>query len=210
MEEYLNDPKVWAILLAVGGLIDAISGFLPDKWVNYIGIIRRILRGFKNKKICVLFCCMTIALASCTFLTPKVRWCNQIPEGEYSIICEIAHAVNTEPEEIALSLKLANIAGLSIPLYTARQADNFFVDIQDKATEGRRLGNVTYEDLIRYALSKYDALPPAVQALIIISEDYYRLDLPAIKYKSLSRYDWDGIDKHIMDQRKLILPFLIQ
>ena len=147
-------------------------------------------------------------LSGCGIISVKAQWCAKVPAGQYSIICEIAHSVGTEPEEIAAGFKLANIAGLSIPLYTAEQAMAFFDDVETKAAQGRSMGNVTYEELIRYALSKYNALPAPVQALIIVSEDYYQLNLPEIKYKPLSDYDWDGIDKHISDEKRLILPFL--
>ena len=38
----IND--YWPVLVAIGVLADAISGYLPDKWVRYIGVIRRIVR----------------------------------------------------------------------------------------------------------------------------------------------------------------------
>jgi hypothetical protein len=114
-----------------------------------------------------------------------------------------------EPEEAAAAFKLANVTGLSIPLYTARQAKAFFDDLQAKAAKGRAMGNVTYEDLVRYGLAKYKVLPPTVQAMIIISKDFYQLDIPEIKVRPLSSYDWDGIDRHIEDQRLLIMPFLL-
>lgn len=37
--------KYLPIIIAAGAFLDVIAGFLPDKWVSYIGIIRRIVRA---------------------------------------------------------------------------------------------------------------------------------------------------------------------
>ena len=36
--------KIIPIALAIGVVLDAISGYLPQKWIPYIGLTRRIVR----------------------------------------------------------------------------------------------------------------------------------------------------------------------
>lgn len=42
--ENLDLTEIIAIAIAIGGLIDACAGYIPDKWMPYIGVIRRIVR----------------------------------------------------------------------------------------------------------------------------------------------------------------------
>ena len=144
----------------------------------------------------------------CSVFSVKAEWCKSIPEGE-SVICAVAHRAGAEPEEVAAAFKVENVAGLSMSLYTARQAMAFFDNLEAEAMRARDLGTITYEDMVLYALNLYGQMPPSVQALIIISEDFYRLDIPDIRIRPLTRYDWDGILSHIQDQRRIIFPFLV-
>lgn len=51
MESLLLDPKILALLISLGGCaIDAVLGHLPDKYVPYIGLIRRIIAASKKVK----------------------------------------------------------------------------------------------------------------------------------------------------------------
>lgn len=36
--------KYIPIAIAIGALIDSLAGFIPDKWVPYIGVVRRVVR----------------------------------------------------------------------------------------------------------------------------------------------------------------------
>lgn len=42
MDDFLT--KIVPIAIAAGIFLDAISGYLPDKWIPYIGFTRRIIR----------------------------------------------------------------------------------------------------------------------------------------------------------------------
>lgn len=46
--ELLN--KYWPIIVAAGVFMDTISGYLPDKWLGYIGITRRVVTALKGGK----------------------------------------------------------------------------------------------------------------------------------------------------------------
>jgi hypothetical protein len=47
MEDF---AKYIPIIIAAGVFLDTITGYLPDKWVPYIGFIRRIVRAFLGIK----------------------------------------------------------------------------------------------------------------------------------------------------------------
>jgi hypothetical protein len=161
------------------------------------------------KRMCIpIAVVVSLALVGCGIIKAKSGWCNHIPEDSYSLLCQIAHKYNTEPEDVAGVLKLGNITGLSSDLYTAKQAIDFINDLEDDARQAKDIGTVTWDLFIIDLMAKYKDLPPAVKALFIMQKDYLTVDLPGINIIPLSQYDWDGIIAHLEQQKALAAMFL--
>lgn len=152
-----------------------------------------------------------VLLAGCSALGIQLKpsdWCAKIPAGSYSVICQISDKVGTSPEAVAATLKIANIAMLE-EVYTARQADEFIIKLQAAAKAARESNGATYKQLVQYILARYKILSPKVQAALVVLDDFVEIDAPEIQAQLLSDYDWDGIEKHLADQRAIIAPFLM-
>jgi hypothetical protein len=161
------------------------------------------------KRMCIpLAVVASLALVGCGIIKAKSGWCNHIPEDSYSLLCQIAHSRNSEPEDVAAFLKLANITGLSTGAHTAQQAIDFINDLEDDAKQAKEIGTVTWDLLIIDVLAKYKELPPTVKALFILKDDFFTVDIPGINIIPLSQYDWKGIIDHLEQQKALATMFL--
>jgi hypothetical protein len=138
----------------------------------------------------------------------KPGWCDKVPADSYSLLCQIAHKYNTEPEDVAGVLELGNIAGLSSNLYTAEQAIAFIDDLEDDAKQAKEIGTVTWDLFVIDLVAKYKDLPPTVKALFVLQKDYLNVDLPGINITPLSQYDWDGIISRLEKQKALARIFI--
>jgi len=39
----------WPVIVAGGVILDFIAGHLPDKYVPYVGLIKRVVKGMRGK-----------------------------------------------------------------------------------------------------------------------------------------------------------------
>jgi len=144
-----------------------------------------------------------------TNIKPSV--CDNIPEGSYSVICDISNHLKMQPEYVSAILKVGNLAGLASNVYTAQQASAFVDDIRRYLTNAELGNGLLYATLLEYGKRKYQTLPATVQAAIIILEDFTTIDLSIIpgSERMLSAYDFGMLHKHLDKQDVIILPFTI-
>jgi len=159
--------------------------------------------------MCIMLLCI---FGGCTndgaFIKVKEStYCSQLPDGEYSIICEITKHFNTTPEAVRIVTKVANIAGVD-QWYSARAADKFLEDVQKKNYEFRSSGGATWAQFANYALGRYAALPPKLKGMVNITKDLFEFNPPSIAGRLLSDLDWDRIEGNIQEQRALLAGFI--
>ena len=146
---------------------------------------------------------IVVALIGCQgALQQPPSVCDSIQPGE-SVICDMSQKIGQKPETVAGILKLANIGGLSADLYTAQQADKFLGDIIEALNLYGPTG-ITYADAVTWVLGMMANLPPEVQALFIVLDDY----LVISSGKMLTQIDINMLVSHLQEQKLIVLPFL--
>jgi hypothetical protein len=167
----------------------------------------RANRASINKLSAWLVIAVMPIIMSCSIIQPVRPWCDRIPAGEYSVICEVAKKVGTNPESVAMILETANLANLSQNKYTAEQADSYIADMLSMATTLKDRG-ATYQYIVEVVTFRYNQLPAEVKASLIILNKYATLNIPEVENILLSKYDWDGIIVHLEEQKAIVAPFL--
>ena len=163
--------------------------------------------------VLILAICLLMVCSGCGVINLKTKdsgqACANIPEGSYSVICEISHKMGQEPEDIASVLKLANLTSLTTDVYAAAEAKAFIVDVREYVENARKISTgFTYKELVQYVVAKYSLLPKKVQALLIVLDDYVAIDDGEISVKCLSDYDFGMIDYHLEEQDRIADVFL--
>lgn len=133
--------------------------------------------------------------------------CLNIPEGEKSVICELANEMNTTPEALSQILQVANFGALESDVYNAQEANKFVDGIITDLKGIQETGNViTFMQAITYLNKKFDLLPTKIQVLfVIINPDNlvnYQINIP------LSNYDIILLIKHLNKQKQIIQVYL--
>lgn len=138
----------------------------------------------------------------------KISICNQVPEGERSVLCQASYRLNVSLETIATALKVGNVAGLAGDLYLAQDAVDFIdrVDVLVQKAEGQ---GASYAIFIGVVKTVFGDLPPEVQALFVVAEEYVKVAIPEISDYFLTPYDYKLLRLHLERQRQLVAPFLI-
>ena len=163
----------------------------------------------KTKRNILILILSMAFLASCASINiNKPSVCDTIPEGQTSVICDLAEKVGQSPETVAGILKLGNVAALAGHLYTAHEA-SLFIDeainqLEFNSASGR---GMTYKSVAQYLLATFSMLSPEAQALFIVLEDFINYDFEETRL--LSDFDIGLLLKHLRDQKALIAPFLI-
>jgi hypothetical protein len=161
-------------------------------------------------KTVVLILLVLFVITGCaTTGNQKPSVCDTIPEGQTSVICDLAKQVGQRPETVAGILKLGNVAALAGHLYTAQEA-SLFIDIAINHLEMIRAegGVVSYTYAVQYILNTLSVMSPEAQAVFIILEDFMYFDFGEIRV--LSDFDIGLLLKHLNDQKLLLAPFLLQ
>ena len=154
---------------------------------------------------------MIVPVSGCKFIqikAPGETVCDSIPDGSYSIICQIAEKMNTTPETAASLLKVSNVAAIAGNVYTAQQADAFIDDIISYVEVAKEKGLATAV-IYGAARTKFSSLPPEIQAAFTVCDDILVVDDDLLLSISPSEYDWAMILKHLADQKKIVAPFLL-
>ena len=147
-----------------------------------------------------------------SILDDKIKVCDNIPEGSYSVICDISDEIGRSPEDAAKILRMSNIAGLASNVYTAQQALDFIKGIKGDLQEAQGLeGGLLYSVMIEYVNEKYSKLPDKVKLSIALAREFIDFDInlvPTINLP-LSDYDFEMLYMHLDDQIAIVSPFLL-
>ncbi len=165
---------------------------------------------FNTKRVGLLFMSVVFLLvcACATNFASNESVCAKIPDGQTSVICQISEKVNVTPEAVSGVLKIANLAGVASKTYTVSQA-LAFIDRMEIILKDVQISGITYADFVIFITKEYNALPPEVQALFVILEDFKLIDIPEIQLVKLTDYDFGMISRHFAAQRKVLMPFLV-
>lgn len=155
---------------------------------------------------------VAMILISCTGENALIRvkestFCTSLPEGQYSIICEVTEKFGTTPEAVRISMKLTNLVAAN-QLYDAQQADAFLASVQENVKEFKTGGVVDWEQFGSYILLQQENLPPKLKAAFVIAKDLFEFNPAAIQGRPLSQLDWDRVLGNIAEQRAILAPFL--
>lgn len=186
MEWIAENKEVVAVLTPVA--LDLIAGVIPDRYIPYIGMLRRALRAIsKRKKGASVFVLIVVLLAAGCALTKKDR-SEVCPKDADSVICESI----PDPGRADILLQLANVRLLKEDQYNAEQALDFLTQCEKLIDETE-----TYQDVARQ-LSRH--LNEYKLEILILSGyiDTLDVDLP------VSEYDRELLRAHIDRQKQLI------
>jgi len=152
-----------------------------------------------------------LAFSACSTISVETSGvCDKIPEGSYSVICDISEYLGKSPESVGKILKVGNLAGLAVKAYTAQEGMNYIEDIRAHLKNAQETGGLTYSALYAYAVKKYAALPVQVQLAIVLVEEISGVSLPvSILNAQLSDYDYAMLYGHLDEQAALLRPFLL-
>lgn len=159
------------------------------------------------KKLCIILFALIFLSFGCRTLRHS-EVCTHIPDGERSVLCEASDKLNVSLETIATGLKVGNLAGLMGDLYLAQEAVDFIDRVDDLLGVAEKKG-VSYATFIEVTKSLFGVLPPEVQALFVIVEDYANIAIPQISDYFLTAYDYKLLRLHLEKQRMIVAPFLI-
>jgi len=135
--------------------------------------------------------------------------CDQVPEGQYSVICMVAERLNMTPEMVGGIIKVGNITALAGEVYTAQDALNFIEDVT-VFLEKAKMQGITYALAYKAAEDKYLKLPPATRAAFTIATEVFQADLPEVNSLNLSEFDYVHLFAYLESQKNIIEPFLIE
>lgn len=156
----------------------------------------------------VMVLAIGMVMAGCvTAIIPQEGVCDKIPEGSYSVICQIAEKMGTTPETMAGLLKVGNLAGLATSAYDANQASAFIEDLKTFLENSKAQG-LAYAAVLEYAQGKYAKLPLQVQASLTLIETVGGVQIAGMGDTLLSDYDYELLIGHLDDQLKLLAPYL--
>lgn len=126
--------------------------------------------------------------------------CDRIPEGETSVICELADRAGQSPETVAGIIRLANIGMLAGKNYTAREALDFITGIRGHLIEAKAAGtSIAYAAAVAYARAKFTALSPEAQIAFMVVDSFIAVDIGEGDLEGLSNYDIDMLLAHLDD-----------
>ena len=161
------------------------------------------------KTVLLILLVLFVAAGCATTGIQKPSVCDTIPEGQTSVICELAGKVGQRVETVAGILKLSNVACLAAKLYTVQEAQDFIDDtIKNLLAIQQGGGGLTYLTAVQYIANQLKLLTPEAQLLFIVLKDFMYFDFG--EERLLSDFDIGLLLKHLNDQRAILLPFLLQ
>lgn len=164
----------WALLLAISAAIDALAGFLPDRWLAYIGLIRRVIMALKpggTKVMLALIGLLIMQGCSGSPLKAPVSVCAKIPFGE-SVLCDLAQKSNVTLEVVGDLIMVINLRAIKEEVYSADDARKVLETIKKAIA----VQSLTASDLRSLILKYVDDYPE----LILVSRYIYKLDTPQV------------------------------
>ena len=160
----------------------------------------------QKRKIMMMVVGVVFLVGCATTGVQKPSVCDTIPDGQTSVICDLAKQVGQSPETVAGILKLGNIASLAGHLYTAQEASLFIDEAIEHLIFFQGMDTLTYVSVVQYTLNKLSMLSPEAMALFVVLEGFTSYDFGEVRL--LSDFDIGLLLKHLNDQKALIAPFL--
>lgn len=189
LEAVKNNPEFSAVLIAF--LLDIGAGMIPDKYVAYIGLVRRILRGImKRKETKMLLIIVLLFTVGCAYMQPS----SVCDTDERSLICEKI----PQPEHADIALQLVNVRALKNDYYSAQKVLKFF-DMCESFLEK----DVTYGVFVKWLGSYIED----VELEVVILSNYLnvlKVDIP------ISDYDRMLLQEHIERQKEIVQMYMEQ
>lgn len=135
----------------------------------------------------------------------KSMLCN-VPEAKNSVVCKLSKKINTTPEAISKSLKIANSGGMALRVYEAREAEKFIKEVITEVKKYRAMGEeISYKEAIDYISEKKKGLSPKVQAIFVVIDtstlSQNLIDMP------LDDYDFKLFLDHLNAQLEVVAIF---
>ena len=163
------------------------------------------------KKLFIAFICLIFLGCAGNQIAPEKQVCNNVPEGQYSVLCTISNYMHVPLENVSQVLQAADAGGLLANLYTAQQAENFIQGIRTYLNTSQSGSGLVYSALMKYLTEKYGLLPAKIQAVITIVKPFGSVNISAIPGADmkLSPYDYELLEKGLQEQEKIIQPFLM-
>lgn len=187
MEAVKNNPEIVVVIIAI--IADFGAGVIPDHYLKYVGVIRRIAQKImRNKGKASLVLAVLLLSVGCAHMQPS-SVCDTEQE---SLICENI----PQPENADILLQLANARLLKSETYSAEEALNFLDMCESFLTKDA----VSYEGLAQWLVTKMDEYSLEV---FVLSGYVSTIRSPQM----ISDYDRQLLLKHIEHQRNLIKTY---
>ena len=158
-------------------------------------------------KTLIMIAILMIWVAGCSMVqinNPSI--CEQIPEGETSIICEASNKLGIPIEETARLLKLANAGIIIADKVNAKEVLSFIMETKQilhyLTDEG-----LTLEDVLSYTAWEYGMLTSESQVLISIVNPFAGVEFEGIKY--LSDFDIYLLQCHLDEQAEMVRSLMV-
>jgi len=138
----------------------------------------------------------------------QVKLCDQVPEGETSLLCQASRKFGLDLETVAGGLKIANAGALATDRYTATEALAFIDRVSADLVTMEKAGS-TYAMFIQYLHGAIDDLPPVLVAAFAVVVPYVDTSVPELSKYKLQPYDYYLLRLHLERQRTVVLPFTL-
>lgn len=189
LEAVKNNPEFSVVLAAF--LLDVGAGVIPDRFVPYIGLIRRVLREImKRKESKMLLIFALLFSIGCAHMQPS----SVCDTDKQSLICEKI----PQPEHADIALQLVNVRALKNDQYTAQEVLDFLNTCEAFLEE-----DITYGKFVKWL----GAYVEDVELEVVILSNYLsvlKVDTP------ISEYDRMLLQEHIERQKEVVQMYMEQ
>jgi len=157
------------------------------------------------KKIAVLIITVFCMVGCSITQSSTTTICDQIPEGQSSVICAAADELGVTVEETAKLLKLANSGLIISDKASAKEVLSFIVDTKQLLNS---LSNgLTLKEVLSYTEWGYDSLSLESQVLVSIIDPFVGVEINVSEY--LSDFDIYLLLSHLDDQEDMVMELIV-
>jgi amino acid permease len=162
------------------------------------------------KDLLPLLICILVGLFCFACCTSNTNICDNLPEGENSVICAVTRSANVSPENLSKTLIVTNFAALEADVYTAREAMDFVLKAEAGLLEAQKLNKtLTYGDVVNYLITEYSGVSQRAQAVFTVVDPLSSLvSMDAQMPQILSDFDIDLLLRHLSKQKAIINLYL--
>lgn len=158
------------LLIAAGAFLDVVAGYLPDRWVPYIGFVRRIIRRLsvslqrsKTTHIIALIALPTLVMAGCSFSTGPTAYTQEAYPA--SILVDQMTKQGIHPEQTAARIWRFVRAEIRTGVFTS---DEVVAWCNEKLGT---IDDITYVDLFGLFegwIDAFDAGNPIISQAVVV------------------------------------------